>query len=186
MMKVQHIYMTFVNTDLVTKAASLAKKVPEHKHRSTTQEKEASPDERRDSLKDSVDGMLTKGKHRSSSASRHQRQRYKKRRDDRNYERDENKYHTEDSNDCSSESSDESSDVEEAEWRREQKRKTHRCSSSMKSKEHWQRTSQRPRNAHSSRIQEAIDAACRNEELYAMLNHSNYLLKMNDRRPYYI
>ena len=49
----------------------------------------------------------------------------------------------------------------------------------MKSKE---RTSKRPRNAHSSRIEEAIDAACRNEELYAMLNHSNYLLKMNDRK----
>ena len=54
------------------------------------------------------------------------------------YERDENEYHTEDGDDCSSESSDESSDVEEVEWRREQKRKAHRCSSSKKSKEHWQ------------------------------------------------
>ena len=131
-----------------------------------------------------------------TSASRRKQRRYNKRRH-YNYEQSERDYDEEEYDDASDDREDENDGIEEETVCRRQDSsgryaRPHRAE--MQPRERKRSHYDRHHHSYSNRIEEAMDAAYRNDELHAMLAHSNNLLRMYDRkelkraysrRPYY-
>ena len=166
------------NTDLVTtKPAPLVVRVPETNQCTdgTSQAKHVS----------NVGGEASTGPlSNSAKKRRRKKQRYNKhRRNDKHYGNDScyESDHDEDEYDCEEENCDENAVLNQ----RDSNNSEHHSQAEMH-RPRMPRPDMRRRFDHHydyyDRIDEAMDAAVRNEELHAMLAHSNNLLKLYDRK----